>query len=536
MKNLYGRAILDNPICTKSTAFTRQERQQYGLRGLLPYGVSSIDKQKTRVLENMRRKSSTIEKYIFLNALLDRNQRLFYRTMVDHMEEILPLVYTPTVGEACKEFAHIFRRPQGLYLTPEDCGEIETILGNWPEKDVRIIVVTDGERILGLGDLGANGMGIPIGKTALYVACAGIYPEYCMPVMLDVGTNNTALREDPLYLGYPYERLKGEAYLSMVDEFVKAVQSRFPRALIQFEDFLTPNAFRFLERYGNEVCCFNDDIQGTAAVTLAGVYTSCRITHKKFSDLNIMFLGTGSAATGTAELMVEAFCAAGLSKQQAIERLWFVDRKGLVVSSRESIKQRIKPFVHDHQACSFVEAIADIKPDVLIGATGVAGTFTEDVVRQMAAVNERPVIIALSNPTSHTECTAEEAYRWSDGRVVFASGSPFEAVQYNNMRFEPGQGNNAYIFPGVGLGVLASSARRITQRMFLAAAETLSQQVTDTEITKGAVYPSLKYVRDVSRTIAVSVCQTAIREELVQEKLPDNLNEYIQSLMYEPNY
>ncbi|MCB1983806.1 MAG: NAD-dependent malic enzyme [Burkholderiales bacterium] len=536
MKELYGKALLDDPACTKSTAFTREERKRYGLNGLLPYDVANISKQKERVLENMRRKSSDIEKYIFLNALLDRNQRLFYRTMIDHMDEILPLVYTPTVGEACKEFAHIFRRPQGLYITPEDRGEMESVLGNWPGKDIRIIVVTDGERILGLGDLGANGMGIPIGKVALYVACAGIPPAYCMPVMLDVGTNNEPLREDPLYLGYPHSRLKGDEYLLMVDEFVQAVQVRFPNALIQFEDFLTPNAFDFLDRYGAKVCCFNDDIQGTAAVTLAGVYSSCRITQKQFSDLRIMFLGTGSAAGGTAELMVSAFVAHGLSEQQARERLWFIDRKGLVVSTNQMIKPRIRPFAHAHAPCSFVDAIADIRPDVLIGATGVAGTFTEQVVRQMAAVNERPVIIALSNPTSHTECTAEEAYRWSDGRVIFASGSPFEAVRYQEKYFYPGQGNNAYIFPGIGLGIYASSARLITENMFLAAAEVLANLVTEEEISKGSVYPALTRVRQVSRSIAVRICQIAMREGLVDEKLPEDLDEYIQSLMYEPNY
>ncbi|SES72050.1 malate dehydrogenase (oxaloacetate-decarboxylating)(NADP+) [Nitrosomonas marina] len=536
MKNLFGKALLDDPACTKSTAFTREERKRYGLRGLLPYDVASIGKQKERALENMRRKNSAIEKYIFLSALLDRNQRLFYRLMIDHMEEIMPLVYTPTVGEACKEFAHIFRRPQGLYITPEDRGEIESVLGNWPEQDVRVIVVTDGERVLGLGDLGANGMGISIGKTALYVACAGIYPARCMPVMLDVGTNNQTLREDPLYLGYPYARLQGDAYLSMVDEFVNAVQKRFPKALIQFEDFATPNAFNFLDRYGDKVCCFNDDIQGTAAVTLAGVYTSCRITQKKFSDLTIMFLGTGSAAGGTAELMVAAFGAAGLSLQQARERLWFVDRKGLVVSTNDTVKPRIKPFAHNHFPCNFVDAIADIKPDVLIGATGVPNTFTESVVRQMAAVNDRPVIIALSNPTSHTECTAEEAYGWSDGHVVFASGSPFEPVQFQDKRFEPGQGNNAYIFPGIGLGITACSAHRITQTMFLAAAKTLSERVTDDEIAKGAVYPSLNRVREVSRSIAVAVCQAAMHDNLARGEIPENLDEYVLSLMYDPLY
>ncbi|WP_297324438.1 NAD-dependent malic enzyme [Nitrosomonas sp.] len=536
MKNLYGKALLVDSALTKSTGFTREERERYGLRGLLPYDVASINKQIERVLGSMRCKSTAIEKYIFLNALLERNQRLFYRTMIDHIEEIMPLVYTPTVGEACKEFAHIFRRPQGFYITPEDRGEIATILKNWPEEDVRVIVVTDGERILGLGDLGANGMGIPIGKVALYVACAGINPAQCMPVMLDVGTNNVPLREDPLYLGYPYPRISGDAYRSLVDEFVKAVQLRFPHALIQFEDFLTPHAFEFLDRYSGQVRCFNDDIQGTAAVTLAGIYTSCRITRKRFSDLNIMFLGTGSAAGGIAELVVDAFCAAGLSESQAQQRLWFIDRKGLVTSSNDNIKPRIKPFAHEHVACSFVDAIGDIKPDVLIGATGVAGTFDEAVVRKMAAVNEHPVIIALSNPTSHTECTAEQAYRWSDGRVIFASGSPFDAVQYGDRLFKPAQGNNAYIFPGIGLGIYASAARIVTQRMFLAAAQVLADIVTEQEIDTGAIYPALTRVRKVSHAIAVAVCNIAIDERLTDANLPDDLEGYIQSLMYEPDY
>jgi malate dehydrogenase (oxaloacetate-decarboxylating)(NADP+) len=536
MKNLQGKSLLIDPVLTKSTAFTREERKNYSLCGLLPYEVASINKQIERVLGSMRCKTSAIEKYIFLNALLERNQRLFYRTMIDHIEEIMPLVYTPTVGEACKEFAHIFRRPQGFYITPEDRGEIATILKNWPEEDIRVIVVTDGERILGLGDLGANGMGISIGKVALYVACAGINPALCMPVMLDVGTNNIPLREDPLYLGYPYPRISGDAYRSLVDEFVKAVQLRFPYALIQFEDFLTPHAFEFLDRYSNRVRCFNDDIQGTAAVTLAGVYTSCRITGKNFADLNIMFLGTGSAASGTAELLVDAFCAAGLSKSQAQKRLWFIDRKGLVTSDNGNIKPRIKPFAHEYVACSFVDAIEDIKPDVLIGATGVAGTFNETIVRKMATVNEHPVIIALSNPTSHTECTAEQAYQWSDGRVIFASGSPFGAVQYGDRLFKPAQGNNAYIFPGIGLGIYASAARIVTQSMFLAAANVLANIVTQQEIEAGAIYPTLTRVRKASHAIAVAVCQVAIDEGLTDANLPEDLDNYIRSLMYEPNY
>lgn len=536
IKDLRGKSLLDDPAMTKSTAFSRKERDQYGLRGLLPYKVPDINKQKQRVLENMRRKTSEIEKYIFLNSLLERNQRLFYRTVIDHIEEIMPIVYTPTVGEACKEFAHIFRKPQGLYITPEDRGEIDLLLGNWPETDIRIIVITDGERILGLGDLGANGMGIPIGKIALYVACAGINPAQCLPVMLDVGTNNDLLREDPLYLGYPFPRLTGQAYQSLVEEFVCAVQNRFPKALIQFEDFLTPNAFEFLERYEKQVRCFNDDIQGTAAVTLAGVLSSCRITEKKFSDLTIMFLGTGSAAGGIAELMVTAFCAAGLTEKQARKRLWLVDRQGLLVASRKNIKPRIKPFAHDCQAFSFLGAIDHIKPDVLIGATGVAGTFNEEIVAEMAKIHERPVIIALSNPTSHTECTAEQAYQWSDGRVVFASGSPFAAVEFNGKLYKPAQGNNAYIFPGIGLGVLASASRLVSRNMFLAAAEALASTITADEINVGAIYPSLLRIRDVSRVIAVAVCKVALDEGLAEIVTPDDLEAYINKLMYDPRY
>ncbi len=536
MKPLHGKALLDDPAQNKSTAFTREERECHGLQGLLPYGVMDIRKQQQRVLGNLRVKNSDIEKYIFLNGLLDRNQHLFYRTLIDHIEEIMPLVYTPTVGEACKEFAHIFRKPQGFYVTPMDRGKIASLLENWPEIDVRIIVVTDGERILGLGDLGANGMGIPIGKIALYVACAGIHPARCMPVMLDVGTNNQVLRDDPLYLGYPYPRLTGQDYLSLVDEFVQAIQHKFPDALIQFEDFNSQNAFALLDRYQQRVRCFNDDIQGTAAVTLAGIHASCRITHKRFADLKIMLLGTGSAATGIAELMLSAFMSVGLDETQARSRITFVDRQGLVIKAREQLKPRIRPFAREHAPVSFVEAIASIRPDILIGATGAAGAFDEAVIRQMAQYQERPVIIALSNPTSHTECTAEQAYRWSDGRAVFASGSPFPAVVLGERLYQPAQGNNAYIFPGVGLGVLASCARLVVERMFLAAAKVLADRVLPEEIERGSIYPNLTRVRNVSLAIAVEVCRVAQQEGLATVDLPDDLETYVQTLMYDPGY
>ena len=536
MKLSQGKSLLDDPVLNKSTAFTREERNQFSLRGLLPYKVTDINTQQKRVLGNLRRKNSDIEKYIFLNSLLERNQRLFYRTMIDHIDEIMPLVYTPTVGEACKQFAHIYRNPQGFYITPDDRGEIASIFSNWHETDIRIIVVTDGERILGLGDLGANGMGISIGKTALYVACAGIHPAQCLPVMLDVGTNNQPLREDLLYLGYPYSRLSGEAYLSLVDEFVQAIQTKFPNALIQFEDFQSQHAFELLDRYRTQVRCFNDDIQGTAAVTLAGIYSSCRITHKRFADLKVMLLGTGSAASGIAELMVSAFCTVGLSEELARSRIWLVDRQGLVVSSRAHFKPRIQPFAHEHAPASFVEAIESIQPDILIGATGVAGTFSEMIIRKMAHFNEHPVIIALSNPTSHTECTAEQAYRWTDGRAVFASGSPFPIFRLGEKLFKPAQGNNAYIFPGVGLGVIASRARLVTDSMFLAAAKALANMVLPEEIEVGAIYPSLNRVRTVSHAIAVAVCRIAQQEGLAENSLPENLAEYIRAMMYEPNY
>lgn len=539
MKSLqqkYGKALLDDSALNKSTAFTCEERQQLGLRGLLPYRVADIRLQQQRVLENLRKKPSDIEKYIFLNSLLERNQHLFYRTLIDHIKEVMPLVYTPTVGEACHEFGHIFRKPQGFYITPEDRGEIANILDNWPEDDVRVIVVTDGERILGLGDLGANGMGIPIGKISLYVACGGIPPHYCLPIMLDVGTNNHSLREDPLYLGYPQPRLTGEDYLSLVDEFIAAIQQKYPLALIQFEDFSSEHAFLLLDRYREHYCCFNDDIQGTAAVTLAGILAASRITHKPFTEQKIMLLGTGSAATGIAELIVSALIDSGIPAETARSNLVFVDRSGLITTHREQIKPRIRPFAQSQPPAGFVEAITRIRPDVLLGATGSAGAFSEAVIREMARHQSRPVIIALSNPTSHTECTPEQAYRWSEGRAIFASGSPFPPVTIGKQHFYPAQGNNTYIFPGIGLGILASGANRVTERMFLAAADTLAKLVLPEELARGAIYPDLDRVRAVSRAIAVNVCEIAQKEAPGQIDLPDNLAEYIQTLMYEPRY
>lgn len=535
-KEIRGFDLLADAELNHGTAYTTAQRQSLGLRGLLPPAVCTMATHQDRALENIRRKDCDIERYVFMQSLMGRNQNLYYRLLIDHIEELMPIVYTPTVGQACREFAHIFRQPRGFYITPQDRGEVREILDNWPEKDVRMIVVTDGERILGLGDLGANGMGIPIGKLALYTACAGIHPSHCMPVMLDVGTNNESLRNDPLYLGIPEPRVQGQAYYDLVDEFVSAVQDKYPRALIQFEDFLTPNAYRLLHTYRHDVLCFNDDIQGTAAVALAGLYAASGLSEQDFADLKVMFLGAGSAATGIADLLKTAFMERGLSEQEALERIWFVDVNGLVVAERDDLMPHNMPYAHDHEPCHFVDAIEKVRPNVLIGATGAANTFNQRVIRSMSNINRRPIIFALSNPTSQAECTAEQAYHWSDGRVIFASGSPFAPVQFGDQLLRPGQGNNAYIFPGVGLGALVAQARIISDDMFLVAAKSLAQAVRPEELEQGAVYPALQRIREVSMAIAEAVASCAYDSGLAQNERPVSLRSAIQQAMYEPGY
>jgi malate dehydrogenase (oxaloacetate-decarboxylating)(NADP+) len=531
-----GYERLKDAELNKGTAFTEEERDRYRLRGLLPARVSTLLEQEARALNNLRRKTSDIERYVFLLALQGRNERLFYRVVINHLEALLPLIYTPTVGQACQEYAHIFRQPRGFYITPGDRGRVRNILRNWPEEDVRLIVITDGERILGLGDLGANGMGISIGKLSLYTACAGIHPHQCMPVMLDVGTNNEALRNDPLYLGVNRPRIDGAAYHELVDEFVMAVQAAFPRALIQFEDFLSPNAYALLDRYRDRVLCFNDDIQGTAAVALAGVLASGCITGIDFTNLRILFLGAGSAATGIADLIRTALVAAGLGEGDARERLWFVDESGLLVQGRDGLAPHNQPYAHAMPGATFTGAIRRFRPQVLIGATGAPGTFTEEVVRLMAEINPHPVIFALSNPTSRAECTAEQAIQWSDGRAVFASGSPFAAVKFRGREYRPGQGNNAYVFPGIGLGAIACGMRIISDEIFLTAAHTLAGMVSPEDLAAGSVYPPLTDIRKVSLAIAVAVAEQAWKQGLAQEERPDDLESLLAGMMYDPVY
>jgi malate dehydrogenase (oxaloacetate-decarboxylating)(NADP+) len=532
-----GVDLLHDPRLNKGTAFTEAERDALGLRGLLPPRVFTQAEQVRRVMESFRAKPDNLERYIYLTSLQDRNERLFYRVVMDHLEEMMPIIYTPTVGEACRQFAHIFRRPRGLYVTARDRGRVRVLLQNWPEPEVAIIVVTDGERVLGLGDLGANGMGIPIGKLALYTACAGVAPALGMPVLIDVGTDRAELLADPLYLGLPQRRVRGAEYDALLDEFVMAVQEAFPGALIQFEDFATPNALGLLERYRDRVPAFNDDIQGTAAVVLAGILSAGRVSGRRLRDETVLFLGAGAAAVGIADLVASALEQEGLSPAEARRHCWFVDPGGLVVQGRGDLRPYHRRYAHEHPGTGgLLEAVEALRPTVLIGVSTQGGAFTEPVIRAMARFHERPVVFPLSNPTSRSECTAEQAYRWSEGRALFASGSPFGPVAWNGRQLIPGQANNAYIFPGIGLGVLAARARRVTDQMFHLAARTLAGLVTESALEQGRLFPPLAEVREVSRAIGTAVARAAWGEGLARRPRPPDISAYVQGLMYQPDY
>lgn len=532
-----GAALLRDPVFNKDAAFTEKEREMLGLRGLLPARVQTMEEQVQRTLENLRKKPNDIEKYLYLISLQDRNKTLFYRVVIDHIKEIMPLIYTPTVGQACLEYGHIFRRPRGLFISLKDRGRMVELLRNWPNLDIRIIVVTDGERILLLGDLGADGMGIPVGKLTLYTACAGIHHAHTLPVTLDVGTENEELLNDPLYIGLKQRRLRGAAYDDFVEEFMVAVAEVFPRTLIQFEDFGNLNAFRVLERYRERVCAFNDDIQGTAAVALAGLYSALRIKTGRLSDQKFLFVGAGEAGQGVAALTVAALLEEGLTAEEARQRCWFVDSHGLVVKSRSDLGGRKLRLARDHEFIFDLTTIVEtLQPSVIIGLSGKQGLFTGPILEAMARFNERPIIFALSNPTSKAECTAEDAYRRTQGRAIFAGGSPFGPVSVEGKTLVPSQGNNVYIFPGVGLGVIASGARQVTDEMFFLAAQALASLVTEDDLAQGSVYPPLAKIREVSATIAATVAETAYRRDLASKPRPDDILSYIKSLMYEPGY
>jgi len=535
--NAIGMSLLQDPMLNKGSAFTLEERRRLGIDGLLPPHVSTMDQQVARVLENVRSQTSDLHRYTEMISLLDRNETLFYRVVMDNLDEMMPIIYTPVVGKACQLYGHIFRRPRGLFVTRHERGHIREVLRHWPHRNVRVIVVTDGERILGLGDLGANGMGIPVGKLSLYTACAGVHPACTLPITLDVGTNSETHLKDPLYLGVQERRIAGKEYDELVDEFVSAVQDIFPHALIQWEDFANHNAFRILEKYRDSVCSFNDDIQGTAAVTLAGLISSARLTGVKLKDQRFLFCGAGEAAIGIANLIVSALEADGVSEADARARCWFMDSKALVESSRKDLQEHKRRYAHKHAPIAdLAAAVKELKPTTLIGVSAQKGQFTKDIVDEMARLNKRPVIFALSNPTDNSECTAAQAYEWSSGRAVFASGSPFPPVKFNGTTFTPGQGNNAYIFPGVGLGVVVSGASRVTDEMFFVAAKTLAECVTDADLKMGRLYPALQKINEVSAVIGAAVATVAYDRGVARETRPADVARHVRSLQYKPVY
>jgi malate dehydrogenase (oxaloacetate-decarboxylating)(NADP+) len=532
-----GVALLRDPLLNKGTAFTAAERAAFGLDGLLPPHVFTLEEQVKRVLENYRNKSTDLERYIHLMSLQDRNETLFDRVLSENLEEMMPIIYTPTVGLACQQFGHIFRRSRGLYLSIKHRGQIAKVLANWPQRDVRAVVMTDGERTLGLGDQGLGGMGIPIGKLSLYTACGGIAPATCLPVLFDVGTENEDYLRDPLYMGIRQRRLRGTEYDELVGEFMQAAQARWPTALLQFEDFGNTTAFRLLARWRDEACTFNDDMQGTAAVTLAGLLSALRLTEVPLKDQTLLFLGAGEAGVGIANLIVSALVDDGLTLEEARRKCWLVDSKGLVVKGRGELAEHKRCYAHESkQAPDLIGAIRMLAPTAIIGVSTIAKAFDREVIEAMSAINRRPIIFALSNPTSKSECSAEEAYTWSRGKAVFASGSPFPTCSYQGMTFVPGQCNNAYIFPGVALGVVACEAKRVTDRMFSAAAKALVACVTQSDLAVGRLFPPLARIRDISVSIAAAVAQEAFRDGSARIAQPRDLLELTKSKMWEPKY
>jgi malate dehydrogenase (oxaloacetate-decarboxylating)(NADP+) len=529
--------LLFNPRLNKGTAFTEAERERLGLVGLLPDKVETTEIQLERQRIQLAHKPTDLEKYIFLSELQDRNERLYYQLLTSAPAEFMPLVYTPTVGEACQRFGHIMRRPKGLYVSARRKGRIREVLRNWPERDVRFIVVTDGERILGLGDLGVCGMGIPIGKLALYTACAGVPPRHTLPVMLDVGTNNEAFLEDPLYPGLHMRRIEGAEYDAFLDEFVEAVQEVFPRCCIQFEDFTNRTAMPLLARYRDRVCCFNDDIQGTASVAVAGLFGANRILGKRLRDHTYLFFGAGSAAVGIADLVCQQMVREGMSDADAHARCWLVNSRGLVTAETTGLSEFQRPFAHAHPPERDLAAIVEaIRPSVLVGVSTIPHSFSRQVIEAMARINERPVIFPYSNPTSKSECTAQEAIEWSGGRAIFASGSPFAPLHHRGRLFVPGQGNNVYIYPAVGMAVFATEASRVTDEMFLKAAESLAAQVTQQDLDVNLIYPPMANIREASVEVAIRVAELIFDRGLARVARPADVAAFVRGKVYDPAY
>ena len=537
MEDQSGYHLLRNPRTNKGTAFTLEERKKYRLEGLLPAQVETLETQILRVNEQLNLIDLPIHKYSYLINLLETNETLFYNLIINDPAKYLPLVYTPTVGEACQKFGHIARRVRGLFISIDQKDQIREILRNWPEKEVRFTVVTDGGRILGLGDLGICGLGIPIGKLALYTGCAGVPPQYTLPVVLDVGTNNEAFLNDPLYPGLKHKRITGKEYDDFIEAFVLAINEVFPKICIQWEDFQGINAIRILNKFKDKFCTYNDDIQGTATIATAGFISISRLTGKPFTAQKFLFLGAGAAATGIADMLLRKFQKDGMTAEEAAEHVWMFDINGLLVNSRNDIEAFQKPYAHDFEPVSdFADAILKINPTAIIGVSTQGGAFNRQVIENMSKVNERPIIFPYSNPTSHSECTAEEAYAWSKGKAIFASGSPFAPVTYEGRTHIPGQGNNVFIFPAMGLAIFATEASRVTDEMFLAAAEAVAEQVTPEDFDNGLIYPQVKDILRVSEKVAVKVAEQIFNNGLAGVDRPGDIGAFIKSKMYIPEY
>ena len=537
MNDARGIAVLQDPKLNKSTAFTEQEKQTLGLVGLVPDVTESEDLQLQRVNLQLAQKPTDLERYIYLINLLDHNETLFYRTLMSDPTRFLPIVYDPTIGEACLKFGHIYRQARGMYLSIARRGKVKYILKNWPEKDVRVICVTDAGRILGLGDLGANGMGIPIGKLQLYTACAGVPPQYLLPMYIDAGTNNEEYLHDPLYLGMRKARPSTEELYSFVDEFVQAVQEVFPKCCIHFEDWTGVDAVHLLQRYRDKYCVYNDDVQGTAGIVLAGMINAAKIKGKKLSDEKYLFLGAGSAGIGLADLLCSAMTQEGLSLKEAQSHVYLFDINGLLEDTRKDLVDFQKPYAHKHAPTrDFVAAIENIKPTTIIGVSTVGGTFTQKVIEAMSRVNERPVVLALSNPTDHAECTPEQAYTWSKGKAIYAAGVQFPPVHYQGQTFLPGQANNFYIFPAVGMAIFATQASRVTDEMFIEAARSVADQVPSDLLKQGLLYPLQSNILETEIQTAARVANLVFDSELARVPRPNDIVAFIRQHVYRPEY
>ncbi|HSB08556.1 MAG TPA: NAD-dependent malic enzyme [Blastocatellia bacterium] len=545
--SLSGQLLLENPLLNKGSAFSEEERREFGLLGLVPPHVSTTEEQLVRTYESYTHKDTDLERYIYLVSLQDRNETLFYRLLQEHITEMMPIIYTPVVGEGCKQYSHIYRRPRGLYIAYPHRDDLEAVLDNAPNKGVDVIVVTDGERILGLGDLGVGGMGIPVGKLSLYTVCAGVPPAKTLPIVLDTGTDNQDLLRDPLYLGWRHERIRGQDYDDFIEAFVQAVMKKFPNVLLQWEDFSKNNATRLLERYRDRLCTFNDDIQGTGAVTLAGLLAAMGVTRSRLSKQRIVILGAGSSATGISDQIVSAMMSEGATRQEADSAIWLIDSHGLVHTGRvglESFKQRhaqdaqrVSAWqVADPDRITLMDVVKNVKPSILIGTSAQPGAFTEGVIREMAKHVERPVIFPLSNPTSKSEAVPVDLINWTDGRALVATGSPFPRVKFGDRLINIGQCNNAFVFPGVGLGVISSGARRVTNEMFVAAARALAEFSPALEDPAASLYPALEGVRGLSRCVALAVASAAGRLGLTDVTSREEIKRRVDAKMWRPKY